>query len=100
MENAREYAGHPTCVIHRFDHLCALVRDPGLPKDNARIVERLQPLLDMIGKIDSMRPPGDLRDEGTGNEDNQTSSDGLADEETRQSGEQLSMYLSKCLRRR
>jgi hypothetical protein len=52
----------------------------------------------MIEKIDRMGPPGDGRDEGTGNEDDQTSSDGLADGETRRSGdhEQLSMYIFKC----
>jgi hypothetical protein len=94
------FAKSSRAVWARFDHLCALVRDPGLSKDNARIVEKVQPLLDMIGKIDRMRPPGDVRDQGTGNKDNQTSSDGLADGETRQSGEQLSTYLSKCFRRR
>lgn len=87
-------------VWARFDHLCALVRDPGLSKDNTRIVEKLQPLLDMIEKIARMRLPEDGHDKGTGNEDNQTSSDGLVDGETRQSGEQLSTYLLKCFHRR
>jgi len=77
-------------VWARFDRLCALVRDPSLSKDNNRIVEKLQLLLDMIEKIDRMRPLGDGRDEGTQNEDSQTSSGCLADGETRQSGEQLS----------
>jgi hypothetical protein len=74
----------------RFGQICGLVRDIGLSRDNTRLVEKLQPLLDMIEKIDHMRlgPPGDGRDEGTGNEDNQSSPDGSVDGKTQQSGEQ------------
>jgi hypothetical protein len=94
------FANSSGAVWARFDHLCALVRDPGLSRDNTRIVEKLQPLLDMIEKIARMRLPEDGHDKGTGNEDNQTSSDGLVGGETRQSGEQLSTYLFKCFHRR
>lgn len=59
-------------VWARFDYLCALVRNLGLSKDNTRIVEKSQPHLDTIEKIDHMR---DGRDEGTGDEYNQSSSD-------------------------
>jgi hypothetical protein len=94
------FANSSGTVWARFDHLCSVVRDPGLSRDNTRIVEKLQPLLDMIEKTDRIRPPGDGCDEGTGDEDNQTSSDGLADGETWQSGDRLSTYLFKCFRRR
>jgi hypothetical protein len=94
------FANSSGAVWARFDHLCALVRDPSLSRDNTRTVEKLQPLLDMIEKIDRMRPQEGGCDEGTGNEDNQTGSVGLADGETRQSGEQLSTHLFKCFPRR
>jgi Family of unknown function (DUF6535) len=94
------FANSSGAVWARFDHLCALVRDPGLSRDYTRIVEKLQPLLDMIEKIARMRLPEDGHDKGTGNEGNQTSSDGLVGGETRQSGEQLSTYLFKCFHRR
>ena len=87
-------------VWARFDHLCALVCDPGLSRDNIRIVEKLQPLLDMIEKIGRMRPSGDGRDEGTGSRNNETSSDGSANGETRQSSEHLGTYHFKRFRDR
>lgn len=101
LDNApAPFADSSEAAWTKFDHLCAIVRDPGLSRDNNRIVEKLQPLLDMIEKIGHMRPPGDACNEGTGNEDNQTRSDGSADGEKRQTDKQLSTYPFKCFRRR
>ena len=94
------FADSSVAIWTRFDQLCAVVRDPGLSRDNTRTVEKLQPLLDMIEKIDRMRPLEGERDEGTENEDNQYGFVGLANGETRQSGEQLSTHLFKCFPRR
>jgi Family of unknown function (DUF6535) len=41
----------------RFDHLCALVRDPALLGGNGQAVERLRLLLDMIEEVERTRPP-------------------------------------------
>jgi hypothetical protein len=60
----------------KFDQLRALVRD------SSQTVEKVRPLLDMIEKIDYMRPPTDWRAEGTANVDNQIRLDGSADQET------------------
>jgi hypothetical protein len=70
----------------RFDHLRALVRDPAFSGGNDQMVERLQPLLDMIEKVERMRPHPDSRAEGTGNADNPTRVDGPADRGTGQPG--------------
>ncbi|KAF8500447.1 hypothetical protein F5888DRAFT_1682481 [Russula emetica] len=70
----------------RFDHLCALVRDPTLSGGNSQTVERLRPLLVMIEEVERIRPPADGRAEGTGNVDNQTGPDASTDLETRQLG--------------
>jgi len=100
MLDTASFVNPSEAVWARFDHLCALVCDPGLSRDNTRIVEKLQPLLDMIEKIGRMRPSGDGRDEGTGSKNNETSSDGSANGETRQSSEHLGTYHFKRFRRR
>jgi hypothetical protein len=68
----------------RFDHLRALVRDPAFSGGNDQVVERLQPLLDMIEKVERMRPHPDSRAEASGNADNPIRVDGPADRDTGQ----------------
>jgi hypothetical protein len=60
----------------RFDHLRALVRDPALLEGNNQAVEKLRPLLDMIEKVERMRPPAETSAEGTETADSQTRIDG------------------------
>jgi hypothetical protein len=66
----------------RFDHLRALVRDSAFLEGNSEAVEKLRPLLDMIEKVERMRPPKDTRAEGTENAENQTRIDGSEDRES------------------
>ena len=68
----------------RFDHLRDVVRDPALLGGNSQTVEKLRPLLDMIERVEHMRPRADSRAEGTENADNQTRTDGPAGRETGQ----------------
>ena len=68
----------------RFDHLRDVVRDPALLGGNSQTVEKLRPLLDMIERVERMRPRADSSAEGTENADNQTRTDGPAGRETGQ----------------
>ena len=79
-------------VWARFDQIRALVRDHSPSRDKTRTVEKLQPLLDMVEKIDRIRPQEGPTREGE-NEDNDTGPVSLADGATCQSGEQLSTHL-------
>ena len=67
----------------KFDQLGALLRDPALSRGGSQTVNKLRPLLDMVEKIDHMRPSTDWR---AGNVDNQTRPSGSADLETLQLG--------------
>jgi hypothetical protein len=69
---AAPFANSSVAAWTRFDHLCALVRDPALSGGNSQTMEILRPLLDMIEKVERIRPPADGRAERTGNVDNQT----------------------------
>ena len=66
----------------KFDHLRALVHDPVLLGGNAQIVEKMRPLLDIIEKVERMRPLA----EETGDVDNQRRADGPVDRDVRQPG--------------
>ena len=70
----------------RFDHLCTTVRNPAILGGDRETVKRLQPLLDLIEKVERIRRPADGRAEGMGNVDNQTHLDGSAGREAPQSG--------------
>jgi len=70
----------------RFDHLCALVRDPALLGGNNQSMEKFRQLLDMIEEVERIRPPLEGRAEVTVNVDNQTRPDCSAELETLQLG--------------
>jgi hypothetical protein len=66
---AAPFANSSGAAWTRFDHLCAVVRDPAPLRGD---VERLRPLSDLIEKVERIRPPADGRAERTRNVDNQT----------------------------
>jgi hypothetical protein len=68
----------------KFDHLRALVRDYDHLGGNTQTVENIRALLDMVEKVERMRPPGGRRAERTGNVDNQSRVDDSAGLDARQ----------------
>ena len=61
----------------KFDHLRASVRNYVLVGGNSQTAEKLQPLMDVIEKVERMRSPVDGRNERTGIVDGQTHAGGV-----------------------
>lgn len=70
-----------------FNHFRATVLDAAAMEGNSHYAENFQPLLDMVERVQGMRPADtDRTPEGTGNEDDRTHADGLVGPDARQRG--------------
>jgi hypothetical protein len=69
-----------------FDYFRTTVLDAVAMGVNSQNTEKFQPLLDMIEKVEGMRPPADRRPERTEDEDNQTHADGPVGQDAGQRG--------------